>query len=170
MSTNSITIQPDSGAMMYAQSIPVTTSRRLTSTLSPAYSVPITVASVLGELRIFRTLVTVPVFSLITAGSVSVGWVWDSLGVVLSPRFRFRLGSDSGAGALFLHPANRVVIIMQTSAKLKIFLSLWLQEKFMGLPHFHLISRHYYNGKWCALSIVSEFLNKIAKNCSENPY
>ena len=144
--------------------MPVTTSRRLTSILSPAFRVPTTVASVLGELRIFRTLVTVPVFSLTTGASVvSGGSVWFSEGAEEPGISRFRLGSSSGTGASFLQPANRVVIIMSTRARLRNFLSLRLIEKFMALPHFRLISRHYYNGKVYALSIVYEFLNKIAR-------
>ena len=83
-----------------------------------------TVASVLGELRIFRTLVTVPVFSLITGAVVAVGVGSASEEGVLSESCRFRLGSVSGAATFCLHPENRAAISIRTSAMLKNLLSL----------------------------------------------
>ena len=152
-----MTIQPASGEMMYAQLMPVTSSRRSISTRSPAYSVPTIVASVLGELRMLIWLMTVAVFSLIFTGSVSVGVVCVSVGAEVSERFRLMLGSvvePVEESFFFMQPANSVEARLSTQMTLNVFLSVRLSEKFMALPHFRLISQRYYSGKGGHLSIV----------------
>ena len=143
--------------MMYAQLMPVTSSRRLISTRSPAYSVPTIVASVLGELRMLIWLMTVAVFSLIFTGSVSVGMVCASVGAEVSERFRLMLGSvvePVEESFFFMQPANKVEARLSTQRTLSAFLSVWFSEKFMALPHFRLISQRYYSWKGGHLSIV----------------
>ena len=100
----------------------------------PASSVPVTLASLLGMTRTLIWLVTVPIFSLYTIGSVVGGGTVSCVGAEVSDIFRLREGVVFGSVSelFFLQPENIPTTISTIRIRLKPFLSLQALEKFMA--------------------------------------
>ena len=79
-------------------------------------------------------LVTVPIFSLYTIGSVVVGGTVSWVGAEVSDIFRLREGVVFGSVSelFFLQPENIPTTISTIRIRLKPFLSLQALEKFMA--------------------------------------